>query len=54
MTKTKLPYLNGIGVILLQIGHEIILDKREKEVYNQLLIHIISTQLYTVKINMLF
>lgn len=38
MAKTKLTYLNGIGVILLQIGHEIILDKREKEVYNELLI----------------
>ena len=38
MAKTKLPYLNSIGVILLQIGHEIILDKREKKVYNELLI----------------
>ena len=28
--KVRLPYLLGIGVILLQIGDEIILDKREK------------------------
>ena len=32
MTKTRLPYLLDIGVILLQIGDEIIIDKREKEV----------------------
>ena len=35
---TRLSYLHDIGVILLQIGDEIILDKREKEVYNKLLI----------------
>ena len=34
MGKTKLPYLVDIGAILLQIGDEIILDKREKKVYN--------------------
>ena len=32
MTKTRIPYLLDIGVILLQIGDEVILDKREKEV----------------------
>ena len=35
---TRLSYLHDIGVILLQIGDEIILDKREKEVYDKLLI----------------
>ena len=35
MAKTRLSYLHDIGVILLQIGDEIILDKREKEVYNK-------------------
>ena len=34
MAKTRLPYLHDIGAILLQIGDEIILDKREKKVYN--------------------
>ena len=34
MAKTRLPYLFHIGAILLQIGDEIILDKREKKVYN--------------------
>ena len=29
MAKTRLPYLLDIGAILLQIGDEIILDKRE-------------------------
>ena len=38
MAKTRLPYLLDIGVILLQIGDEVILDKREKEVYKELLI----------------
>ena len=32
MAKTRLPYLLDIGVILLQIGDEVIFDKREKEV----------------------
>ena len=32
MAKTRLPYLLDIGVILLQIGDEVILDKRKKEV----------------------
>ena len=32
MAKTRLPYLLDIGVIFLQIGDEIILNKREKEV----------------------
>ena len=32
MVKTRLQYLFDIGVILLQIGNEIIIDKREKEV----------------------
>ena len=32
VAKTRVPYLIDIGVILLQIGDEIILDKREKEV----------------------
>ena len=36
MAKTRLLYLLNIGVILLQIGDEIILDKREKKVYNEL------------------
>ena len=52
MTKTKVPYLNGIEVILLQIGHQIILNKREKAVYNELLIHTISTQLYILVLHM--
>ena len=30
MIKTSLPYLVDIGVILLQIGNEIILDRSEK------------------------
>ena len=59
MAKTRLPYLCDIGVILLQIGDKIILDKREKEVYSKLLIttyvhiyinsgiHICSTYNYT-------
>ena len=38
MGKTRLPYLLGIGAILLQIGDEIILDKREKKVINEVLI----------------
>ena len=38
MTKTRLPYLHDIVVILLQIGDDIILDKRVKVVYNKLLI----------------
>lgn len=38
IARTRLPYLNGIGVILLKIGHEIILDKRDNEVHNELLI----------------
>ena len=32
MAKTRLPYLFDIGVILLQFGDKVILDKREKEV----------------------
>ena len=32
MAKTRLPYLFDIGVILLQFGDEVILDKREKKV----------------------
>ena len=36
MAKTRQPYLLDIGVILLQIGNEVILDK--KEVYNKVLI----------------
>ena len=32
MAKTRLPYLLDIGVISLQIGDDVILDKREKEV----------------------
>ena len=32
MAKTRLPYLLDIGVILLQIGDEVILNKRKEEV----------------------
>ena len=38
IAKTKLPYLIGIGVIMLKIGDEIILDKSDNEVHNELLI----------------
>ena len=31
-TKTRLPYLLNVGLIMLKIGHEVILDKSEKEV----------------------
>ena len=37
MAKTRLSYLLDIGVILLQIGDEIILDRREKKVINKFL-----------------
>ena len=36
MAKTRMSYLLNIGVILLKIGDEVILDKREKEVSNKL------------------
>ena len=45
LAKTRLHYLNGIGVIMLKIGHEIILDNSDNEVYNELLI-LISIYLY--------
>ena len=53
MAKIRLPYLFDIGVILLQIGDEIIIDKREKEViittyshsYINSDVHIVTTYL---------
>ena len=38
VAKTRLSYLLDIGVIMLQIGDEIILDKRDKKVYNKILL----------------
>ena len=38
VAKTRLSYLLDIGVIMLQIGNEIILDKRDKKVYSKVLL----------------
>ena len=38
VAKTRLPYLLDIGVIMLQIGNEIILDNRDQKVCNKVLL----------------